>query len=81
VQVATEGVNPFELLNSLRSPGAQLPSEASSPPGYNRVETGYHLNEALMASASRRMLKKTVNALLNLGRLGDTLKIWAEKEE
>lgn len=79
VRVMTEGVNPFELLNSLRSRGAQDPPEANSQRGNERVETSYHLNEALMANSSRRLVKKTINGLLNLSRLGDSLKIWAEK--
>jgi hypothetical protein len=75
----TEGVNPFELLNSLRSRGVQRPPDANSQRGNERVETSYHLNEALMANPSRRLVKKTINGLLNLSRLGDSLKIWAEK--
>ncbi|MEP6743255.1 MAG: class I SAM-dependent methyltransferase [bacterium] len=79
VRVATEGVNPFELLNGLRGSGAQASPEAHSERGSERVETGYRLNEALMASPSRRLLRKTLNRILNLSRLGDSLKIWAEK--
>ena len=75
VRVATEGVNPYELLHSLR--GDQNATEGETP--HDRVASGYHLNEALMASPSRRFLKTAVNSLLNLGRLGDSLKIWAEK--
>jgi SAM-dependent methyltransferase len=80
VRVATEGVNPFELLNGLRGRGTEALLEANSQQGSERVETSYRLNEALMASPSRRLLKKTLNGLLNLGRLGDSLKIWAEKQ-
>jgi hypothetical protein len=32
-----------------------------------------------MSSPSRRLLKSALNNLLNLGRIGDSLKIWAEK--
>lgn len=75
-RIATEGVNPYELLQGLR--GRQLGS-ATETPGDERVASGYQLNEALMASPSRRLLKSALNGLLNLGRLGDSLKIWAEK--
>ena len=75
VRVATEGVNPYELLHSVRV--GQHPTELEAP--HDRVTSGYHLNEALMASPSRRFLKSALNRLLNLGRLGDSLKIWAEK--
>lgn len=79
VRVATEGVNPFELANAFGGCSTQALPEANSPGGSERVETSYRLNEALMASPSRRLLKKMLNALLNFGRLGDSLKIWAEK--
>jgi SAM-dependent methyltransferase len=79
VRVATEGVNPFELLKGLRGGGGRAVPDANSQRGNERVETSYRLNEALMASPTRRLLKKTLNGLLNLGRLGDSLKIWAEK--
>ncbi|HZH92015.1 MAG TPA: class I SAM-dependent methyltransferase [Pyrinomonadaceae bacterium] len=80
VRVATEGVNPYELIQGLRG-GA---TAAAVPPATGeqsnaRVESSYQLNEALMASPSRRLLKSALNNLLNLGRIGDSLKIWAEK--
>jgi SAM-dependent methyltransferase len=79
VRVVTEGCNPFELLKGLRGAGEQTLPDADSQPGNARVETSYRLNESLMASPSRRLLKKTLNELLNFGRLGDSLKVWAEK--
>jgi hypothetical protein len=80
VRVATEGVNPYELIQGLRGGAAA----ASVPPATGeqsnaRVESSYQLNEALMASPSRRLLKSALNNMLNLGRIGDSLKIWAEK--
>lgn len=80
VRVVTEGVNPYELLHGLRarSDQSQVAGE-SGQQGFGRVESSYRLNEALMASPSRRRLKEALNSLLNLGRLGDSLKIWAEK--
>lgn len=79
VRVVTEGFNPFELLKGLRGPSEQTLPDANSQPGNARVETSYRLNESLMASPSRGLLKKTLHGLLNFGRLGDSLKIWAEK--
>ena len=80
VRVATEGVNPFELLHALRRDKQLEPTATpTSQEGNERVASSYQLNEALMASSSRRMLKEALNGLLNLGRLGDSLKIWAEK--
>jgi SAM-dependent methyltransferase len=78
IRVAVEGLNPYELLRlgktPEREPGANNESE-----GNTRVESSYRLNEALMASRPRRLVKRALNGLLNLGRLGDSLKIWAEK--
>lgn len=76
VRVATEGLNPYELLQGLRK--RQMGSPTTNP-GKARVASGYQLNEAMMASPSRRLLKSALNSLLNLSRLGDSLKIWAEK--
>jgi SAM-dependent methyltransferase len=76
VRVATEGVNPYELLQAWRG---TTPQGAGGEQSNARVESSYQLNEALMASPSRRLLKSTLNNLLNLGRIGDSLKIWAEK--
>ena len=76
VGIATEGVNPYELLQALRgrSPQGETGQQSNA-----RVESAYSLNEALMASPSRRLLKSALNNLLNLGRIGDSLKIRAEK--
>ncbi len=80
VRVMTEGVNPYELLNGVRGKGEGAPASGEGKrDDFDRVESGYQLNEALMASPSRRLLKDALNGLLNAGRLGDTLKIWAEK--
>ncbi|HEY9404155.1 MAG TPA: class I SAM-dependent methyltransferase [Pyrinomonadaceae bacterium] len=76
VRVATEGVNPYELLQAWRG---TTPQGVNGEQSNARVESSYQLNEALMASPSRRLLKSVLNNLLNLGRVGDSLKIWAEK--
>jgi hypothetical protein len=44
---------------------------------FDRVTTAYQLNESLMKSRPRRVLKDLVNGVLNITRLGDTLKIYA----
>jgi SAM-dependent methyltransferase len=76
VRLVTEGLNPYELLRVLRNPPSEATNESADS---HRVESGYSLNEALMASPSRRFLKSVVNNLLNLSHLGDSLKIWAVK--
>jgi SAM-dependent methyltransferase len=78
VRIKTEGVNPAELLKAFR-PRPQPVSETQETEGSQRVHSGYRLNEALLKNARGRMLKAAVNAALRAGRLGDSLKIWAER--
>ena len=78
VEVATKGVNPIELIHKLRNKSKEEGAVSQSE-GRKRVESGYHLNEMLSGSPSRRLLKNSVNAVLNVARLGDSLKVWAIK--
>ena len=78
VEVATHGTNPFEILHSLR-PRATGAAPENGSENFNRVESSYQLNEFLSDSPFRRFLKGTLNSLLNAGRMGDSLKIRAEK--
>ncbi|HEX8351916.1 MAG TPA: class I SAM-dependent methyltransferase [Pyrinomonadaceae bacterium] len=87
VRVVTEGANPVEILRALRrhgpapsahaAPGARPPRPEAA--GNERVRSGYELNAFLSESPSRRMVKDAVNGLLRLSRLGDSLKIRAER--
>lgn len=80
VSVRTEGFNPYEILNALRARSDESQATCNNEQeSFQRVQSGYHLNEAMMASPSRRWLKETLNSLLSAGRLGDSIKIWAEK--
>jgi SAM-dependent methyltransferase len=74
--VATEGVNPYELMQGLRANRIDNPDVLNE-----RVLPGYQLNEALLASKRRRLLRSGLNSILNLSRSGDSLKIWAQKKE
>jgi len=83
VRVSTQGINPFEIIHTLRN-GKVLPAEQSeidktAEIAFDRNETGYELNAALSASTSRRAVKNLLNRMLDISRLGDSLKIWAEK--
>ena len=78
IRIAVEGLNPYELLHLGNTPELN-PGTNNESEGNIRVESSYRLNEALMASRPRRLVKRALNDLLNLGRLGDSLKIWAEK--
>jgi SAM-dependent methyltransferase len=89
VRVVTEGANPVELLRALRRRGPAPPAHgahasahapaAHTASGVERVQTGYELNAFLSESRPRRLLKDAVNGLLRLSRLGDSLKIRAER--
>jgi len=67
----TSAVNPYELLNRLRRGAPQT--------GTQRVETGYALNESLTATRRGVVLKAAANTILNITRLGDAIKIRAER--
>jgi SAM-dependent methyltransferase len=77
VRVVTEGVNPFEILSSLRRGRATPPAHASA--GAERVRRGYELNAFLSEGGSRRLIKSFANGVLRLCRLGDSLKARAER--
>ena len=74
VRVDTHGTNPFEILRALRG---RRDAGAVESESFDRVESSYRLNEALSSSPSRRALKGVLNGVLNVSRLGDSLKIRA----
>ena len=77
VRIGTEGINPFELFDSLRRRNGAKGTEFTT--GNERVNSGYRLNEALVKTGPRRAVKNAVNKLLRISHLGDSLKIWAER--
>ena len=88
-RVDTHGTNPFEIIRGLRgrrrrsntgSAGTTTnAAAAASTEGFDRVQSSHRLNEFLSESPSRKILKGFLNGLLNAARLGDSLKIRAEK--
>jgi SAM-dependent methyltransferase len=76
-RVVTEGFNPFELVGALRGRPAPSVHAASN----ERVKSAYELNEFLTEGGARRAVKEFANGVLRLCRLGDSLKIRAEKDE
>lgn len=82
IRVITQGVNPFEIVEHFKRRKSETAAPAGAvaeAKGHDRVKASYQLNESLMSSPLRRMLKGTVNGLLNAGGMGDSLKVWAEK--
>jgi hypothetical protein len=81
--VSAQGVNPFEIIRALRngkkSFAVDKENKNNDEKTFNRVETAYELNAALSSSGTRRAVKNLLNRMLGISRLGDSLKIWAEK--
>ena len=74
IRVRTTGGNPFEIFHAL---GTKKDAPKTADQHFDRVLTGYQLNESLMKSRSRRAVKDLINGMLNLSRLGDSLKVYA----
>lgn len=72
-ELHTHAVDPSELVRAARSRGGR----AVHPPA--RVESSYRLNEALSSNRAGAILKRVANATLSAARLGDSLKVVAER--
>lgn len=79
INVATHGTNPFEIVHAMRRRTSRPAENGNQQPGFNRVDSSYQLNEFLSEKPLRRIVKATLNGLLNAGRIGDSLKIRAER--
>jgi len=77
VRINTEGLNPFEIMKKFRRQESN--GESGFNTGSDRVNSGYRLNEAMVRSAPRKAVKNFLNRLLRISRMGDSLKIWAER--
>lgn len=90
-RVTSAGHNPVEVFRALtrgrRADGAAEPTNgtgaqaaaATASEGDARVRSAYRLNAALMSNGATRAAKSALNAALAATRLGDSIKIWAEK--
>ena len=76
IRVHTTGGNPLEILHAI---GGKKDAPKTVDNYFDRVATGYQLNESLMKSRPRRALKNIINGVLNLSRLGDSLKVFATR--
>ena len=74
VRFQTTGTNPIEILHAM---GVKKNAPRALDQRFDRVSTGYQLNESLMKSRPRRVVKDVVNSMLNVSRLGDSLKVFA----
>jgi SAM-dependent methyltransferase len=71
--VATTGINPFEIRAGLRSGRDRAEAETNT-------ETSYRLNESMSTRPAAAAVKRGVNGMLSATRLGDTLKVVAERD-
>jgi hypothetical protein len=76
VKIQTSGFNPFEVIERFRS---RLGAGGEKEEIFNRVETGYALNESLTKSPVRQKIKNLLNGTLDFCGVGDSLKIKAVK--
>jgi ubiquinone/menaquinone biosynthesis C-methylase UbiE len=74
IRFQTTGGNPIEILHAM---GAKKNAPRALDQRFDRVATSYQLNESLMKSRSRRVVKDVINGMLNASRLGDSLKVFA----
>ena len=72
VNLQTQGINPFEIINYYYPPKIEEKK-------FNRVESGYQLNENMENSKFKQKIKTLLNQTLNLTQTGDSLKIFAQK--
>jgi len=74
IRVQTTGGNPVEILHAF---GGKKDAPKTVDQHFDRVRTSYELNESLMKSRPRKIVKDVVNGVLNISRLGDNLKVFA----
>jgi hypothetical protein len=84
-RVTSRGCDPFEVWRALRGPraaaqhGASGGAAAAGGEGNARVARAYSLNAAIMSNGATRAAKAALNAALGAARLGDSIRIRAEK--
>ena len=74
IRFQTTGGNPIEIMHAM---GAKKDAPRALDQRFDRVATSYQLNESLMKNRSRRVVKDVINGMLNVSRLGDSLKVFA----
>lgn len=77
VWVTSRSVNPYELWHTLLRETS--PKANGETTGFDRVTTGYQLNEMLTSRRTTRLFKGAIDRVLGATRLGDSIKIRAEK--
>ena len=73
MSIATTGVNPHELATKVRRRRDTRQAEG------DRVCSSYELNETLSTHRMGTAVKRLANTVLSATRMGDTLKVLAER--
>jgi hypothetical protein len=73
IKLRTFGVDPMEIIHHFRNSGKKNGAE------FDRVMSGYQLNESLTKNKTRQKIKSLLNGTLNILQIGDSLKIYAQK--
>lgn len=81
VATRSRGGNPFEIWHAVRKRVVTSQVDGDEPVSFNRVQSSYALNQALLRNPVTRSVKHAVNAALALTGLGDTIQIRAIKAE
>lgn len=77
VKMRTTGANPMEIASYLRT---QLKGKGDDQDStFDRVQSGYKLNEQLTTTRRGLWIKNATNSVLDLLKIGDSLKILAER--
>jgi SAM-dependent methyltransferase len=70
-RIATEGFNPYEVISRVRGTGDN----------FDRVGSARALNASFSATRGRRLVKSVINHALTATRMGDGIKVYAERSE
>lgn len=73
IRILCHGFNPYEVKDHLLRSKVSIDDSNGS----SRVESSYELNEALLKSPLRRIVRAALNFGLNATALGDSLKVYA----
>ena len=76
-KIQTFGFNPMETANTFRRRFSRKNGDEKAD--FDRVGTGYTLNESLTKNSARQKIKNLLNGTLNVLSVGDSLKIKAVK--
>lgn len=78
IKIKTQGINPIEIINTIKQSNLSSSNESGTET-FNSTASAYEINAAFSNNSFRRSIKNFLNNVLDVTKLGDSLKIWAEK--